>query len=414
MEFALPEIGEGVYEAELVRWLVGAGAAVKRGQPLMEVMTDKATMEVPAPFVGTVSSFRAQPGQKIKVGDVLLSYTPAVQLTPAGGGSAEPTLPTLQEPVSRPSAGLNGPSSARSKRLPARAAPSVRYLARKLGVDLGTVPGSGPDGRILLEDVGSHVQRLAAIRAGAGLDSKRPPEPKPDFGQPGTRIKLAGVRRAIADHLAQAARTIPHYTYVEECDVTDLVKLRDSLREPFQRFGVKLTYLPFFVKAVVAALKEVPLVNASLDETTDEIVLHDRYHIGIAVATPAGLLVPVVHDADKKDLRTIAGDIERLSAEARHGKARREDLRGGTFTLTSVGNLGGLFSTPVINHPEVGILGLGKIVKRPVFDEQDRVRPAHMIYLSLSFDHRVVDGAVGAAFTNVIVKQMQSPAALLV
>ncbi len=298
--------------------------------------------------------------------------------------------------------------------MPARAAPSVRCLARKLGVDLGTVPGSGPDGRILLEDVGSHVQRLAAIRAGAGLDSKRPPEPKLDFGQPGTRIKLAGVRRAIADHLAHATHTIPHYTYVDECDVTDLVKLRDSLREPFQRFGVKLTYLPFFVKAVVAALKEVPLVNASLDDSTEEIVLHDRYHIGIAVATPAGLLVPVVHDADKKDLRTIAGDIERLSTEARQGKARREDLRGGTFTLTSVGNLGGLFSTPVINHPEVAILGLGKIVKRPVFDEQDRVRPAHMIYLSLSFDHRVVDGAVGAAFTNVIVKQMQSPAALLV
>lgn len=161
-------------------------------------------------------------------------------------------------------------------------------------------------------------------------------------------------------------------------------------------------------------MKEVPLVNASLEESSGEIVLHDRYHIGIAVATQAGLIVPVVRDADKKDLATIAREIERLSGEGRLGKSKREDLKGGTFTITSVGNLGGLFSAPVINHPEVGILGLGKIVKRPVFDAHDNVRPAHLIYLSLSFDHRVVDGAVGAAFTNVVVKQMQNPAAMLV
>jgi pyruvate dehydrogenase E2 component (dihydrolipoamide acetyltransferase)/2-oxoisovalerate dehydrogenase E2 component (dihydrolipoyl transacylase) len=297
-------------------------------------------------------------------------------------------------------------------RLPVKAAPSVRQMARKLGIDLASVPGSGPEGRILIEDVSSQLQRLAHRSAGPEL--RRPQEVKPDYGRPGTRLKLQGLRRAIAEHLAQAKRTIPHYSYVEECDVTDLVRLRDSLREPFTRLGVKLTYLPFFVKAVVAALKEVPLVNASLDEQAGEIVLHDRYHVGIAVATPAGLIVPVVRDADRKDLATIARDIERLSGEAREGKARREDLRGSTFTITSVGNLGGLFSTPVINAPEVGILGLGKVVKRPVFDAHDQVRPAQLIYLSLSFDHRVVDGAVGAAFTNVIVRQMQNPAAMLV
>jgi pyruvate dehydrogenase E2 component (dihydrolipoamide acetyltransferase)/2-oxoisovalerate dehydrogenase E2 component (dihydrolipoyl transacylase) len=221
------------------------------------------------------------------------------------------------------------------------------------------------------------------------------------------------LRRKIAEHMALAKRTIPHYSYVDECDVTDLVKLRESLREPFARAGVKLTYLAFAVKAVVAALKEVPIVNASLNEADGEIVLHDRYHIGIAVSTPAGLIVPVIHDADKKDLAAIAREVDRLSTEARAGKAKRDDLLGGTFTVTSVGNIGGLFSTPVINHPEVGILGVGKIVKRPVFDDAGRVRPADLVYLSFSFDHRVVDGAVGAAFANILLRELRNPAALL-
>jgi 2-oxoisovalerate dehydrogenase E2 component (dihydrolipoyl transacylase) len=251
-------------------------------------------------------------------------------------------------------------------------------------------------------------------REGEPWASQRPPaEPRPDYGRPGTRIKLQGLRRKIAEHMAMAKRTIPHYSYVDECDVTELVRLRANLRDTYARAGVKLTYLAFFVKAVTAALKEVPLVNASLDEDGGEIVLHDRYHIGIAVATPAGLIVPVVRDADRKDLGAIAREVERLSGEARAGKARLDDLRGGTFTVTSVGNIGGLFSTPVINHPEVAILGIGKVVKRPVFDDAGRVRPADLVYLSLSFDHRVVDGAVGAAFANAIIKQLQNPAALL-
>jgi pyruvate dehydrogenase E2 component (dihydrolipoamide acetyltransferase)/2-oxoisovalerate dehydrogenase E2 component (dihydrolipoyl transacylase) len=195
--------------------------------------------------------------------------------------------------------------------------------------------------------------------------------------------------------------------------VTELVKLRAGLKDVYARAGVKLTYLPFFVKAVVAALKEVPIVNSSLNEEDGEIVLHDRYHVGIAVATPSGLLVPVVRDADKKDLTTISRDIERLTEEARAGRAKLEDLRGGTFTITSVGSIGGLISTPVLNHPEVGILGIGRVVRRPVFDQADRIRPAELVYLSFSFDHRVVDGAVGAVFGNAVLGQLQNPAALL-
>jgi pyruvate dehydrogenase E2 component (dihydrolipoamide acetyltransferase)/2-oxoisovalerate dehydrogenase E2 component (dihydrolipoyl transacylase) len=407
MDFQLPQLGEGVYEAELVSWLVQPGDRVKRGQGLLEVLTDKATMEVPAPFAGTVTALRAEPGQQVKVGDVVLSYTPAEQ--PAAVPATGPRI-DLPAAVPAPSAAPIRPEP--SNNLPVKAAPSVRHLARKLGIDLTSVPGSGPDGRVLLEDVTSRIPSSVPPANGNGVQRVLS-EVKADYGKPGTRVKLAGLRRRVAEHMALAKRTIPHYSYIDECDVTDLVKLRDALRDSYARAGVKLTYLAFFVKAVVAALKEVPLVNASLDEAAGEVVLHDHYHIGIAVATPAGLIVPVVRDADQKDVAAIAREIDRLSRDARSGKSKLDDLRGGTFTVTSVGNIGGLISTPVINHPEVGILGIGKVVKRPVFDDHGRIKAADLVYLSLSFDHRVVDGAVGAAFTNVVLRQMRNPVALL-
>jgi pyruvate dehydrogenase E2 component (dihydrolipoamide acetyltransferase)/2-oxoisovalerate dehydrogenase E2 component (dihydrolipoyl transacylase) len=200
---------------------------------------------------------------------------------------------------------------------------------------------------------------------------------------------------------------------MDECDVTDLVRLRDSLRDVYTKAGVRLTYLAFIVKAVTAALKEVPIVNASLDDAAGEIVLHDHYHIGIAVATPNGLVVPVLRDADQKDITQIAREVERLSTAARAGKLQLDEVRGSTFTITSIGGIGGLISTPIINHPEVGILGIGKVVKRPTYDAAGNIRPADLVYLSFSFDHRVVDGAVGAVFGNAVVRRLQNPAALL-
>src|SRR5262249_36208560 len=228
------------------------------------------------------------------------------------------------------------------------------------------------------------------------------PQAALDVGVAGTRVKLAGVRRRIAERMVQSKTTIPHYSVVDEIDVTDLTRIRNATAEHFAAQGIKLTYLAFVVRAAVLALKEVPIVNATLDEEAQEIVLHDHYHIGFAVATPAGLMVPVIHDADKLDLAGVAREIERLSTAARAGKAKREDLTGGTFTITSIGNIGGLISTPIINPPEVGILGIGKVVKRPVYDETGSIKPAEMVYISLSFDHRVVDGALGATFGNAL------------
>src|SRR3954471_20399641 len=321
MDFTLPELGEGVYEAELVRWLVQPGEAVKRGQPLLEVMTDKATMEAPAPFAGKISAVTREPGARLKVGTTILSYQldgARAEAPSAVVERAAPAAAPVPGPASASGPGGNGPAVV--------AAPSVRHLARKLGIDLARIRGSGPAGRILLDDLAPLISRGGAAKPQAA-------EPPPEYGRPGTRIKLQGLRRKIAEHLVDAKRRIPHYSYVDECDVTDLVRLRHGIRDACANNGIKLTYLPFFVKAVAEALKEVPLVNSSLDEDSGDIVLHDKYHIGIAVATPGGLIVPVVRDADRKDLFAVAAEAERLGTEGKAGRARREDLRGSTFTV---------------------------------------------------------------------------------
>jgi 2-oxoisovalerate dehydrogenase E2 component (dihydrolipoyl transacylase) len=429
MDFPLPPVGEGLIEVELTRWLVRPGDAVVRGQGLAEVMSDKASMEVPSPFAGTITALSATPGTKVKVGQVLLSYSAvgdgAISVS-AERQRAEPNPPTpfpKKEGGARTTTVLNpsplgggvgeGSSSSPSNGHPLPpAAPSVRMLARKLGVDLTGVHGSGPHGRILLDDLTPYLTPKASNGTRTSI-ATGPEPPKPDFGTPGTRVKLIGMRRKIAEHMVEAKKHIPHYSYIDECDISDLVRLRAQLREPLAKTGVKLTYLAFFVKAVSRALKEVPLVNSSFDEAAGEVVLHDKYHLGVAVAASQGLLVPVVKDTDKKDVFGIAADIERLSNDAKAGKSKLDDLRGGTFTVTSIGNIGGIISTPIINHPEVGIMGVGKVVKRPVYDAGGALKPADIVYLSFSFDHRVVDGAVGVAFGNAVVRYLQTPALLL-
>ncbi len=399
-DFPLPPMGEGLYEVELVRWMVRPGDAVARGQSLMEVLSDKATMEVPSPFAGTISDTVAKAGSKIKVGEVVLKYD-------ASGTGAEPPVAAAvaAEPAVADRVAAPAPMPASTA---AVAAPSVRQIARKFNIDLARVRGSGPGGRILLDD-------LAPL-----LKPPKPNgQPKPtehfqfDFGRAGTRIPLTGTRKKIAEKMLASKRHIPHYSYIDECDFTAVVQLRQQLSDHFYRANLKLTYLAFIVKAVTRALKEVPIVNATFDEDSHEITLHDRYHVGIAVAAPQGLLVPVIKDADRRDLANIAREIERLSDDARAGRPKIDDLRGGTFTITSIGSIGGLISTPIINHPEVGILGVGKVVKRPVYDEHGTLKPMDIGYLSFSFDHRIVDGAIGAVFGNAVKRHLEKPAVLL-
>lgn len=411
MDFALPPVGEGLYEVELVRWLVKPGDEIARGQGLMEVLSDKATMEVPSPFAGTISETIPEIGSKVKVGQIVLRYDAV------GAAPSKPAVPVpaAVQAAASPSAASNGhsPTAATATLDGPVAAPSVRHLARKFGVDLAQIRGTGPGGRILLDDLTPLIKPKPAVpdvpsRPALGAEVSRS-----DFGVAGTRVKLVGMRRKIAEKMVESTRAIPHYSYIDECELTDLVRLRTQLKDAYFKAGVKLTYLPFFVKAVARALKEVPVVNSTFDEDKQEIVLHDRYHIGIAIAAPSGLVVPIVKDADRRDVGNVATEIERLSAEARAGRTKLEDLRGGTFTITSIGGIGGLISTPIINHPEVGILGIGKVVKRPIYDAHNLLRPADVVYLSFSFDHRIVDGAVGAAFGNAVLKHLQNPAVLL-
>ncbi len=401
MDFPLPELGEGVYEAEAVRWLVKAGDQVRPGQTLLEVLTDKATMEVPAPFAGTILELKVQPGDKLAIGQPILTYEDKTGAAPAPRRETRKPAPAktaaATAPATPPSKSPNGPPPPATLAL-LKAAPAVRQMARKLGIDLAKVHGSGPHGRILIDDLAKTLHAPSTT------------EPGIDYGT-GRRVKLQGLRRKIAERMVRSKRVIPHSTYVDECEVTELVALREKERDNFAKQGVKLTYLAFFVKAAALALREVPSVNSSLDDAAGEIVLHDHVNVGIAVATDNGLIVPVIHDADKLSLLEIARQIERLTNEARAGKLKMDDLKGGTFTITSIGNLGGLFASPVINHPEVAILGIGKIVKRPVFDEHGQLRPADMVYLSLGCDHRVLDGASAIEFGNAVMKRLRKPEA---
>lgn len=439
MDFQLPELGEGVYEAELVEWKVQPGQTVRRGDLLAEVTTDKATMELPSPFAGKITSLAVQPGESMKIGQVILAYEPggAAESSPDESGAAadaaqreangHATLATeagsaaaaAKQETAGATAGSDASSTASSQvsstASPAAvppAAPSVRHMARQLGIDLRQVTGSGPGGRILIEDLGHSMP--AADRADAQPRVDPLAELRPSLGQPGTRIPLRGVRRAIAERMVHAKHTAPHYSYVDECDVTEMVRLRAGLKDALGKQGIRLTYLAFAVHAVSRALIEVPIVNASLDDEREEIVLHNERHIGIAVATAQGLIVPVIRNADQLSLGEIAAEVQRLSDKARQGKCERDELLGGTFTVTSIGNIGGLISTPILNHPQVGIMGLGKVVRRPVYDAAGQIVPADMLYLSYSFDHRVVDGAIGAVFGNEVSRRLKNAAAMLV
>lgn len=460
-EFKLPDIGEGVAEGEIVKWLVSPGDTVKEDQPMVEVMTDKATVTITAPKAGKILETRGAEGGIVPVHSVLVVFdisdregAPAKSATPATApatpvakresaatavGDIKETLPGMN--LARPPAAAKGNGEAAKQAYfneKPLATPATRKLARELGVDLRTVAPTGPNGRVIREDVATANAGEKAESEGEGeaaSQSVSMPEPRRELGLPlpppaaaaaparaphritstggadrleDERIPLRGMRKRIFEGMSRSVHTAAHFTFVEECDVTALKDLRARLRGPAEKADVKLTFLPFFVKAVVAALKKHPTLNSAFDEATQEIVVRKSFHIGIASSTDAGLIVPVVRDADRKSILDIARDIARLAEDTKAGKARAEDLGGSTFTITSLGQQGGLFATPILNFPEVGILGIHQMKQKPVV-RGGQIVVGDVMLLSLSFDHRIIDGHIGAAFAYEIIGYLENP-----
>lgn len=396
-EVKLPDIGEGVAEGEIVRWLVKAGDSVREDQPLVEVMTDKASVEIPSPRTGTIASLGAEEGQVVPVGTVI------VTITVAGEAAAPPTPATATRahgaaPATAPTAVTAAASSpASSGRVDAT--PAVRQLAKQLGVALESLRGSGPGGRITAEDV------QAAANGGGGATA---PATGSTAVGPEERVPLRGLRRKIAEHMRLSIDKAATFTFVAECDMTAIVAHRERVKPRAAAAGVSLTYLAYLAKAVIEPLRQYPLLNSSLDEATSEIVLKRYYHLGMAVATEEGLTVPVIRDVDRLTLLDCAREIHRLALAARQGKLKLDELQGGTFTLTSTGARGGLLATPILHYPQVAILGVHEVKLKPaVVDGQVVARD--MTNLSLSLDHRVVDGAVGADFLYAVIERLQQP-----
>lgn len=481
VEFKLPDVGEGVAEGEIIEWLVEEGDVVEEDQPLVEVETDKAVVEIPSPVDGSIKERRVEEGEIVPVGTVIVVIEPTEEadtdadtagVVTGAAGEASPTESAAAEDAASDGARVFAP-------------PHVRRLARELGVDLATVEGTGPGGRVTDSD----VRAAAEPAASTAPDSEPPSEPEPaqpttevsaspggaevadrertlatpatrrvarelgvdlnqvpaveerdgeafvtpeavrafaEAGEPPAgpavgvepsareeRVAYRGVRRTIGQHMEQSKYTAPHVSHHDTADATALVAARSELKPHAEELGIRLTYLPFVMKAVVAAVKSFPDLNASLDEEAEEIVRKRYYNIGVATATDHGLLVPVVEGVDGKGLLQIASEIEELAEKARDRSISREEMQGGTFTVTNIGGIGGEFATPIINYPEVAILGMGAIRKRPrVVD--DEVVPRQTLPLSLSFDHRVVDGATAAEFTNELIAFIENPIRLLI
>jgi len=423
--FSLPEIGEGVMEGEVLEWHLKPGDDLQADAPLVSVLTDKATVEITCPRAGRLLEILAQSGKVVAVGAPLMSYAAASAAKPGQPASSAWVPPALASAASpapaadrvapRPSAPAD--ASANNPSISAfgipLATPAVRRLAGQLGVDLKQLRGSGPHARITRTDVEKASVTRETPPLEAGLPAQVPAEaPSAPSGQGETREKIRGLRKAIYLNMAKAKRTVPHFTYVEEVEMDKLVALRDALRVEFEQSGARLTFLPFIAKAIAYAMRQYPIMNASVDDAAEEIIFHSACNIGIATATQAGLMVPVVRDVQNLTLLEIAQQIASLSERARARKSSQSDLSGGTFTITSLGKLGGLLATPIINHPEVAIFGVHNMVDRPVV-RAGQIVIRKMMNVAVAFDHRVVDGDVGAAFTQEVKSYLEEPSRFL-
>ena len=390
--FKLPDLGEGAVEAEIVAWRVAAGEEVQEDQPLVEMLTQKATVELPAPVAGRVLSTTGAPGERVAVGAELAVFETS------GGAAAASAAPAATPAKSAPSAPPAAPAAQPDSRRVATS-PAIRRRAREAGIDLTTIPGSGPHGRVVLQDLEA---RLRAPAAGAREAADSGPEIQ--------EIPVIGLRRLIAEQVSASARNIPHFAYVEEVDVTALESLREQLNAAAGG-GTTLTYLPFIVRGLIRALGRHPQCNARYDASRQMLLQHRAVHVGIAVQTPQGLKVPVIRDAQQLSLHEIDAEIRRLSAAARDGRARPQELTGSTITVTSLGKLGGIASTPIINQPELAIIGINRAVARPVV-HAGAIAIRRMMNLSSSFDHRFIDGFDAARLIQTLREGLEQPALL--
>ena len=434
-EFTLPDLGENITSGDVVSVLVKAGDVVEPGQSVLEVETDKAVIEVPCPPGGVVQEVLVKKGETVNVGQALLSLGSSTS-QPAEK-SAEPVKqqsvessqppavveqPVVEQPVvEQPLAAASAPASivaangeATDEALPSEtvkpAGPAVRRLARELGVDLGSVSGSGPSGRIIREDVVASVRR-SGVQSASNSQAVRPGGEQDDWG-PIHREQMSRMRKTIATNMVRSMATIPHLTNFDDADVTELERLRKDSAAEYAKTNVKLTALAFVVKAVSLSLRQHPVVNSSVDMEKGELVYKDYVNIGLAVDTPRGLVVPVLRGCDHQSIPHIAQEIAQTADKAKNAQYGVEDLRGGTFTISNLGAIGGTYSTPIINYPEVAILLVGRSRKLPVVHE-DRVEPRLMMPLSLSYDHRVIDGAMAARFLKEVIGYLESPGRLL-
>ncbi|WP_413292829.1 2-oxo acid dehydrogenase subunit E2 [Bdellovibrio sp. HCB185ZH] len=421
----LPELGEGVTEGELVKWLVKSGDSVKADQAIAEVLTDKATVEVPTPVAGVVGELKFKAGDVVKVGSTMIT------LTGAGGAAAAPAAPAPQAsapvaaapaakaaPVATSSAATaNGifPPVADSKVL---ATPATRRLARETGVDINGLSGSGLAGRVTREDVlaagGGAVATTSSAKAPAagGMTIPRPAY-QGQAGAAEERVALIGIRKRIAENMQRSKQIIPHFTIMDEAKVDALVALRESLKDFAEKNGTKITYLPIVMKAMVATIREFPMFNASIDDAAGEIVYKKYFNIGFAADTPTGLVVPVIKNADQKTILEISKEIIDLSKRARDGKLKPDEMKGACITVTNIGSIGGTYATPVINHPEVAILGMYKIDEKPVIKD-GQLKAIKTMNYTMTADHRLIDGALAARFLAAFIGRIENPGKLMV
>ncbi|KEQ22981.1 dihydrolipoamide acetyltransferase family protein [Paenibacillus tyrfis] len=441
-EYRFPELGEGIHEGEIVKWHVKPGDTVNDETILMDVQNDKSTVEVPSPVEGKIIELKVSEGTVCTIGDVIavIEVTGEVPQQAHGHGEAPSAAPAAAEAPPAAQGGaecavggavaanvnaskldtpMAGGAQAAGDEREVLATPSVRKLAREKGVNIAEVTATGKNGRVTREDVlgftpgaapkAAEAPAAAAPAASAAASSAAAPV---SGDREEERVPLKGIRKAIANAMVKSAYTAPHVTLMDEVDVTRLVALREKAKPVAEKKGVKLTYLPFIVKALVAAARQFPAMNAMIDEEKQEIVYKKYYHVGIATDTDNGLIVPVIQDADRKNIWTIAGAIKDLAVRGREGKLGMNELKGSTITITNIGSAGGMFFTPIINFPEVAILGTGRISEKPVVKNGEIVI-APVMALSLSFDHRIIDGATAQNFMNYI-KQLLADPELLV